>query len=174
MHQDSTWYGGRPQLRRLCVRWGPSPLPPKVGGAPNFSAHVYCGQTAAWMKKPVGTEVGLGPDGREGRDENGREGTCAPFPPCPSRRGNLAPALTLQCPRPCILGRGHGCNTAVECGHGPYTAMHGRVHGGVHGLHTAIARVDGRIHRDVCTSKWTVYTRSVYCTVLRAVWLQNY
>jgi len=34
MHQDATWYGGRPQRRGLCVRWGPS-LPPK------FSAHVY-------------------------------------------------------------------------------------------------------------------------------------
>jgi len=22
MHQDATWYGGRPQPRRLCVRWG--------------------------------------------------------------------------------------------------------------------------------------------------------
>jgi len=35
MHQDATWYGGRPQPRRLCVRWGPShpqkkgtPIPP--------------------------------------------------------------------------------------------------------------------------------------------------
>ena len=25
-------------------------------------AHVYCGQTAAWIKVPPGTEVGLGPD----------------------------------------------------------------------------------------------------------------
>ena len=33
MHQDATWYGGRPQPRRLCVRWGFSP--------PQFSAHVY-------------------------------------------------------------------------------------------------------------------------------------
>ena len=24
MDQDGTWHGGRPQLRRLCVRWGPS------------------------------------------------------------------------------------------------------------------------------------------------------
>jgi len=42
-----------------CVRWGPSPYP-KMGGAPQFSAHVYCGQTAAWIKMPLGTEVGLG------------------------------------------------------------------------------------------------------------------
>jgi len=61
MHQDATWYGGRPQPRRLCVRWGPSPYP-KRGEAPfiQFSAHVYCGQTAAWIKVPLGTEVGLG------------------------------------------------------------------------------------------------------------------
>jgi len=26
MHQDATWYGGRPQPRELCARWGPSPL----------------------------------------------------------------------------------------------------------------------------------------------------
>ena len=24
MDQDGTWHGGRPQPRRLCVRWGPS------------------------------------------------------------------------------------------------------------------------------------------------------
>jgi len=35
MQQGGTWYGGRPQPRRLCVRWGPSPLP-KMGTAPNF------------------------------------------------------------------------------------------------------------------------------------------
>ena len=31
MRQDATRYGGRPQPRRVCVRWGPSPLP--GGGA---------------------------------------------------------------------------------------------------------------------------------------------
>ena len=29
--------------------------------SPQFSAHVYCGQTAGWMKTPLGTEVDLGP-----------------------------------------------------------------------------------------------------------------
>jgi len=33
---------------------------PKRGGAAQFLAHVYCGQTAAWIKMPLGTEVGLG------------------------------------------------------------------------------------------------------------------
>jgi len=47
MYQDATWYGGRPQPRRLCVRRGPSPLPQRGQSPTQFSAHVYCGQTAA-------------------------------------------------------------------------------------------------------------------------------
>jgi len=50
MDQDGTWHGGRPQPRRHCVRWGPSP-------PPQFSAHFYCGQTAACIKLPLGMEV---------------------------------------------------------------------------------------------------------------------
>ena len=38
-----------------------APLP-KKGRSPQFSAHVYCGQTAAWIKMPLGTEIGIGPD----------------------------------------------------------------------------------------------------------------
>jgi len=34
MDEGGTWHGGRPQPRRLFVRWGPSPLPPKGGGDP--------------------------------------------------------------------------------------------------------------------------------------------
>ena len=30
----------------------------------HFSAHVYCGQTAGWIKMPISTEVGLGPSDR--------------------------------------------------------------------------------------------------------------
>ena len=62
MHQNATWYGGRPQPRRLCVRWGPSSLPTKaVEPAPQFSAHVYCGQTAGCINMPLVMEVGLSP-----------------------------------------------------------------------------------------------------------------
>ena len=39
----------------------PAPLPKKGGGAPKFSAHVYCGQTAEWIKMVLGMEVGLSP-----------------------------------------------------------------------------------------------------------------
>jgi len=40
-----------------------TPLPPsqKGGEAPKFSAHVYCGQTARWMKLLLGMVVGLSP-----------------------------------------------------------------------------------------------------------------
>ena len=34
----------------------------KGGGATQFSAHVCCGQMAACIKMPLGTEVGLSPD----------------------------------------------------------------------------------------------------------------
>ena len=64
MDQDGTWHGGRTQPRRLCVRRGTQPPgSPSPGGAPQCSAaHVYCGQTAAWIKMPLRTEVSLGPD----------------------------------------------------------------------------------------------------------------
>ena len=42
----ATWYGGRPQPRGLCVRWGPSP--------PKFSAHVYyryCDFVRTWHRR---------------------------------------------------------------------------------------------------------------------------
>ena len=38
-----------------------APPSPKRGTAPQFSVLVYCGQTAGWMKTPLGMEVDLGP-----------------------------------------------------------------------------------------------------------------
>ena len=38
----------------------PAPLP-KKGADNQFSAHVYCGHTAGWIKMPLGTEIGLDP-----------------------------------------------------------------------------------------------------------------
>jgi len=35
--------------------------PTQKGADPQFSAHVYRGQMAAWIKMSLGTEVGLGP-----------------------------------------------------------------------------------------------------------------
>jgi len=56
MHQNTTWYGGRPQPRRHCVRWGPS-FPPPKGHSPQFSSNVRCSQTAGWTKMPLGSLV---------------------------------------------------------------------------------------------------------------------
>jgi len=39
---------------------GTQPLPQKGQSPTQFSAHVYCGQTGAWIEMPLGTEVGLG------------------------------------------------------------------------------------------------------------------
>jgi len=39
------------------VLHGDPALPPKRGHSPQFSAHVYCGQTAARIRIPLGTEV---------------------------------------------------------------------------------------------------------------------
>jgi len=61
MDQDGTWDRGRRRPRPHCARRGPS-SPPQIGStAPQFSVHVYCGQTAGWIKMPLGMEVGLGP-----------------------------------------------------------------------------------------------------------------
>jgi len=40
----------------------PLPFPQKGSGHPKFSAHVYCGQTAGWMKLILGMVVGLSPE----------------------------------------------------------------------------------------------------------------
>ena len=60
MHQDATWYGDRPQPRRLCVRWVPRSPFPKRGRSHHFLAHVYRGQTAEGIKTVLGMEMSLG------------------------------------------------------------------------------------------------------------------
>jgi len=60
MGQDATWYGGRPRPRPHCARCGPSsPLPKKGDTAPQFLAHVCCGQMPGWIKRPLGMELGF-------------------------------------------------------------------------------------------------------------------
>jgi len=51
MDQDVTWCRRRPR---------PS-SPQKKRHSPQFFANVYCGQTAGWIKMPLGTEVNLDP-----------------------------------------------------------------------------------------------------------------
>jgi len=115
-YQDATWYGGKCRLRRRCVRWGRSS--PVEGHSPQFSVHVYCGQTAGWMKTPLGTEVdfGLGHIVLHGDPALHERGTAAPFfrpmsiatinigrkeGVCPLRKAGMGPPQ-IQCD----LGRG--------------------------------------------------------------------
>jgi len=54
MDQDETRRASRPRPRPHCARWGPSSPSPIKG-------HVYCGQTAGWIKMALGMQVGLDP-----------------------------------------------------------------------------------------------------------------
>jgi len=62
MDQDETWHAGRPRPGHIVLDGDPAP--PKKGAQPphpQFSAHVYCGQTAGVIRIPLDTEVGLSP-----------------------------------------------------------------------------------------------------------------
>ena len=55
MDQDPTWYGGRPQPKGLCVRWGPSPLPktgeePPIFGTCLLRPNVCMDQDGTWHR----------------------------------------------------------------------------------------------------------------------------
>ena len=51
MHQDATWYAGRPQPRRLCVRWGPTPPLSKKGQSPTPIFGPFLLWPNGWMDK---------------------------------------------------------------------------------------------------------------------------
>ena len=61
MDQDATWTEVGLGPNDIMLDGDPAPSS-KRGGAPQFSAHVYCGHKAAWIKMPLSrpTEVGLG------------------------------------------------------------------------------------------------------------------
>jgi len=47
--------------RGIVLDGDPAPLPRKGAQLPQFSALVYCGQMAGWIKMPLGMKVGFGP-----------------------------------------------------------------------------------------------------------------
>ena len=89
MDQGGTCHGGGPWSRPHCARWGHSSPPQKRVRAPQFLAHVYCGQDT-WIKIPLGTEVGLNPV------DFVFDGDPAP----PSQKGGRAPSPIFG---PCLL-----------------------------------------------------------------------
>jgi len=98
MDKAGTWHGGRPQPRRLCVRWGPSSLPPKGGAASrppvnNFRPISIVAKRLHAIKMPLGIELGLSPG------DFVLDGDPAP----PSPKGHRPPIFG-----PCLL-RPYGC-----------------------------------------------------------------
>jgi len=89
MDQDATWHGGRPWSSPHCARWGHS-SPPKNGGRdPQFSAYLYCGQTAGCIKIPLGMEVVLSPG------DFVLDGDLAPYPKRGGAPPNFRPTSTV-------------------------------------------------------------------------------
>jgi len=92
MDQDGTWHGGIGLSPGDFLLEGGAP-PPRNGAEPaplQFSAHFYCGQTAAWIKMPLDTEVGFG------SDDIVLDGDAAPHP----QEGDRAPFPIFG---PCLL-----------------------------------------------------------------------
>jgi len=59
MHEDATLYGCRPQPRRLCVRWRPSPIGMEVGLSPGDL--VFDGHPATPRKNGTPSPPNFGP-----------------------------------------------------------------------------------------------------------------
>ena len=60
MDQNETWHAGRPRPGHMVLDGDPAPLH-QNGAEPQFSAHTCCDQMDAWIKMPLGREVGLSP-----------------------------------------------------------------------------------------------------------------
>ena len=60
MDQDGTWHGDRPGSVHTVLDGDTAPSQKNGAEPPEFSAHLYCGQTAAWIKMPLGMDLGLG------------------------------------------------------------------------------------------------------------------
>jgi len=61
MDQDEIWHACIGLAPGHIVLDGDPASPQKGAQRPQFSADVCCGQTAGWIKMPLGKELGLGP-----------------------------------------------------------------------------------------------------------------
>ena len=62
MDQDAICYGGGLRPGHIVLHGDPAPPQKKKAQQSPILAHVYCGQTAGWIKMKSGMEIGLGPD----------------------------------------------------------------------------------------------------------------
>jgi len=90
-------------LATLCQILGPSselgPSPKGRSPHPQFLAHVCCGQTAGWIKIPLGMEVSLGPGDivlNRGPSSPLKRGTAPFFGPCLLRPNGRPSQLLLS------------------------------------------------------------------------------
>jgi len=82
MDQDDTWHVGRPQPRRFCIRWGPSPLPKTEEEPPSSIFGPFLLWPKGWMHQDV-TWYGGTPQPR---------GLCVRWGPSPlPKRGQSPP-----------------------------------------------------------------------------------
>jgi len=97
MDQGGTWHGGRPQPGHIVLDGDTAPLPQKKDRAPQFLAHVYCGQMAGLIKTPLGTEVDLSPGHfvLDGFPATGERGTAAPLVSAHAYCGHGRPSQLL-------------------------------------------------------------------------------
>ena len=74
---------GAPNFRQTAgwikMPLGTDGLPPKRGTGPQISVHVYCGQTAEWMKTPYEVDLGQGHTVLDGDLAPRERGTAAPL-----------------------------------------------------------------------------------------------
>jgi len=61
MDQDGTWTEVGLSSGDFVLDGDPLSTSQKGGGAPKFSAHVYCGQTTGWINMALGMQAGLSP-----------------------------------------------------------------------------------------------------------------
>ena len=91
MHQDATWYRGRHQPRRLCVRWGPSSPSPKRAQPPIFGPcplwlNGWMDEDATWYgsrPRPRPHCVRQGPSFPAGHNSSPLFGPCLLWPRSP-------------------------------------------------------------------------------------------
>jgi len=102
-------------------------LPPLKGAQPHFSAHVYCGQMAGWIKMPLGVEVSLGPghivlDGDSALPKRGHN------PPQFSAHGQMAGWIKMPLGMEVGFSPGHivlhGDPASPHKGHSPQVLAH--------------------------------------------------
>ena len=102
----------------------PAP-PPQTGHGPEFSVHVCCGQTARWIKIPLGMEVELDP-GNIVLDEDPappKKGARHPLQLWPMYCGQTAALTKMPLDMEVGLGPGHivldGNPPPTQAGHSP-------------------------------------------------------